>query len=197
MKGFILESSLVMGHLCCALYTVQEALSAMNLCAASLRRAVQDMTKMRKALAKVRKQQEKAKTTAAAAQDPAASRALAGRTSFSKCLSPTDPMIIRSMKSLLVKRPMKSIKEPEELVNGTSDATMPFVMRKGRGLTKHLIKDVSMRGHLDATVQEFCKSIEQGQDAKSVFLGCLGLGYFFIIMSDVRLSDMSDMSNIS
>ena len=152
-------------------FTAQEALTAMNLCAASLRRAVQDMTKMRKALAKVRKQQEKAKTTAAAGQDAAASRALAGRTNFSKSLTAADPLIMRSIKTLLVKRPMKPIKEPEELVNGTSDSTLPFVMKKGRGLTKQLVKDVSIRGHLDATVQEFCKSIEQSRDAKSVFLG--------------------------
>ena len=127
------------------------------------------MGKLKKALDKVRKQADKAKKTTAAAED-AASRALIGRTNFSKVLTADDPMILRSFKALQTKRPMRVVKDVEELVNGTSDSSMPFVMRKGRGLAKLLIKDAALRGHLEATVQEFCKVVESGKEGKSMSL---------------------------
>lgn len=129
------------------------------------------MGKLKKALEKVRKQTEKAKKNTPAAGADAASRVLAGRTNFSKVLTADDPMVLRSFKALQAKRPMRVVKDTEELVNGTSDSSIPYVMRKGRGLAKLLFKDTALRGHLEATVAEFVKMIESGKDAKTMSLG--------------------------
>ena len=149
----------------------QDACSALQLCAASLRRAVADMAKMRKALEKVRKQVAKAKST----DDGAASRALAGRTNFTKVLTDQDHPVLRTFKQLMAKRPMRQVKDAEELANGTSDSSLPFIIKKGRGLSKLLVKDANLRGSLEATLQQFCKKLEAEPDSKSVLLG-LALG---------------------
>lgn len=72
---------------------------------------------------------------------------------------------------------MKAVKEVEELINGTCDSALPFVMRKGRGFGKLLLKDATLRGNLDATTQEFCKKLEAGTDSKAVFLAFAVTGY--------------------
>ena len=129
------------------------------------------MGKLKKSLEKVRKQAAKAKAQKAQAHDPAASRALAGRANFSKSITSSDPMVLQSFKTCMAKRSMKQVKEAIELVNGTSDSSIPFIMKKGRSLAKLILKDGTLRGHLDATVQEFCKKLEAGKDNKSVRLG--------------------------
>ena len=152
---------------------LKEACTALQLCAASLRRAVADMTKLKKGLEKVRKQAAaaKAKAEKSGAHDPAASRALAGRTNFSKSVTASDPMVLQTFKVCTAKRAIRIVKDAGELVNGTADSSIPFAMKKGRTLSKQLVKDASLRGNLDATLQEFCKKVESGPDSKSVILG--------------------------
>ena len=152
---------------------MQEACSGLQLCAASLRRAVGDMAKLKKGLEKVRKQAAtaKAKAEKAGARDPAASRALAGRTNFSKSVTAADPKVLQTFKTFSAKRAIRIVKDAAELVNGTSDSSLPFAMKKGRNLNKLLVKDASLRGNLDATLQQFCTQVEAGKDNKSVTLG--------------------------
>lgn len=167
------------GTLLSMIMAPEEACTALQLCAAALRRAVQDMGKLKKALEKMRKQASRTRPTNGGGEDAAATRVLVGRTNFQKSLSPNDPEILRSIKTLLTKRPMKTVKDTEELTNGTCDSALPFVMRKGRGLAKLLVKDAALRGSLDATAQEFCKMLEGGTESKSVFLGFAVCSDFF------------------
>lgn len=148
---------------------MQEACTALQLCGSSLRRAVQDMGKMGKALEKVRKQMNRQKANAGA-DAAAAQRSLVGRTNFTKVLGSSDPKIMQSFKTLLQKRPMKQVKDVEELSNGTCDSELPFKMAKGRGLNKLLVKDASIRGNLEATIQEFAKKVEAAKDCKTLLL---------------------------
>lgn len=139
------------------------------------------MGKMRKAIEKARKQKKaKGPVQPAPAEgqesDSAASRALVGRTNFSKVLLDSDPPIIKHFRSHCSKRPMRAVKGPEELTAGNADSSVPFVVRKGRNILKLLLKDHDLKGDLEATLQAFDKKLEAGSDERSAFLG--GLVWF-------------------
>lgn len=178
---------------------LKEGCAALQLCAASLRRAVQDMHKMKKAVEKLRKQAAKQEKKTEDGTDAAARRVLAGRANFSKTLSSSDPVIIQTIKNLLQRRPMKQVKDVEELTNGTADSSLPFVLKKGRGLSKQLVKDAATRGNLEATLQEFAKKVDASKDNKSMFLGrrqFLGEMPLYIFVDPCPMPMPQDHSNL-
>ena len=67
---------------------------------------------------------------------------------------------------------IRVIKDPaNELVNGVSDASRPFVIRKGRNVMKILAKQDDVRAVLERTVDSFRDKLLSGSSDKAVPLG--------------------------
>ena len=117
----------------------------MQTCAACLRRAVADMKRMRSALEKTRKAAEAKKDGAQGKK--AAKNMLAGRTNFNKVITDGDYAIIQLFKDVASKRGMKVVKDIEKDIGSTSaEAMRPFVLRKGRNISKFLVRDEALIG---------------------------------------------------
>eukprot|EP00434_Breviolum_minutum_P009285 symbB.v1.2.008182.t1/scaffold450.1/size202773/1 len=113
------------------------------------------MKKLRTALNKLRVSL-KNKQKASQESDNKIARTLAGRTSVAKSVNATDPLLLQSFKELMQQKEMRVIKDPAvELVNGTSDASRPFVIRKGRNVMKYLARQDEVRAVLERTVDSF------------------------------------------
>ena len=98
------------------------------------------MKRMRSALEKTRKAAE-AKKDGKQGQK-AAKNMLAGRTNFNKVINEGDHSIIQLFKDVAAKQPMKVIKDPEnDLGSASAESMRPFVLRKGRNISKFLVKD--------------------------------------------------------
>lgn len=147
--------------------------------AGSLRRAIMDMKKLRRALNKMRKSEKtrkalNAKAMAAADGDSEnrMAKCLGGRTALSKAVTMSDPLILQQFKEVLGKKEMRVVKEPaNELLSGMHDATYPFCVRRGRHVLKYLVKPDEKRAVLERTVGQFKeKCLKDGQD-KNLPLG--------------------------
>jgi len=152
----------------------EEAEKSLKTCqkaASSLRRAINDMKKLRTALNKLRVSL-KNKQKASQESDNKIARTLAGRTSVAKSVNATDPLLLQSFKELMHQKEMRVIKDPAvELVNGASDASRPFVIRKGRNVMKYLARQDEVRAVLERTVDSFRDKLLSGSNEKAVPLG--------------------------
>ena len=144
----------------------KNSLKAAQLACQSLRRAVQDMRGLRKALKKM-------KPVPASTDDDnsKAKNVMNGRTNLSlgKAVNLTDPQLLQGFKEILPKREIRTVKDPKELV-GFAEAARPFLVRKGRSVLRLLAKTDAHRTMLDNTIENFRQTVVKSQDTKSVRL---------------------------
>ena len=139
-------------------------LKAAQLACQSLRRAVQDMKGLRKALKKMKP------VPASTDQDNAkAKNVMNGRTNLSlgKAVNLTDPPLIQGFKEILPKREIRTVKDPKDLV-GFTEAARPFLIRKGRNVVRLLAKTDTHKAMLENTVEQFRQSVVSTKSVRLV-----------------------------
>ncbi|CAJ1457594.1 unnamed protein product [Effrenium voratum] len=151
---------------------ILEKATAAKTVAQSLRRAIKDIQNMTKALQKARaafeaKRKELENSSANGTLTLAAN--WNGRTNFAKCISDSDPLVLRCFKGLAGLRPMKVItaKSPA-LEEGALSFNQALIIRKGRHSFQTITKD--FKEEMEASVNEFKERLSRQADARSATL---------------------------
>ena len=160
---------------------MQKACKAAQVTAASLRRAITDMRKMRKSLDKTRKQAQAknaARGEGRAAPEDKVKNILQGRTNLTKCVGSNDPPILQKFKEAMAKKPMTAVKDPKELSDCPTQSVNCFVVRKGRNIMRFLCKTDEVRDIMTRTVAQFKEKLLTSSSEKAVSLVCNELGSY-------------------
>ena len=121
---------------------------------------------------------------------------MAGRTSLAKSVNMTDPMCLQTIKDILGKRDVKTVKDISELQ--VQDASRPFLIKKGRHILRALAKQESQRTLLENTVQEFRKTTMGGSADKNVWPGqALVVLYYFVKVRFVTWLDLNKTQTLT
>lgn len=101
-------------------------------------------------------------------QPPDEQGGLNGRTSIAKAVNMTDPLCLQSFRELSASRPIKVIKDIDDLQ--LQDANYPFVWKKGRNVIRALTKGDNQKTLLENTVNAFRKTCMSSTTDKNVKL---------------------------